>query len=68
MKYAQREDLPQQLRVILVPELDDVDMVAILQYINAGPVAVDLELIHAALQSLNHAGARRSWDTSASHS
>jgi hypothetical protein len=54
MKYAQRVDLPQQLRVILVPELTDMDMVAILHYINAGPVAVGLEAIQAALQSLNH--------------
>jgi predicted transposase/invertase (TIGR01784 family) len=54
MKYAQRADLPQQLRVILVPELTDMDIVAILQYINAGPVAVGLEAIQAALQSVNH--------------
>jgi hypothetical protein len=54
MKYAQRADLPQQLRVILVPELPDVDIVAILQYINAGPVAVGFEVIKAALQSVNH--------------
>jgi hypothetical protein len=54
MKYAQRADLPQQLRVILVPELSDVDMVAILQYINAVPMAVGLEVIRAALESVNH--------------
>ena len=54
MKYAQRADLPQQLRVILVPELPDMDMVAILQYINAVPMAVGLEVIQAALQSVNH--------------
>ena len=54
MKYAQRADLPQQLRVILVPELPDMDIVAILQYINAGPVAVGLEAIQAALQSVNY--------------
>ena len=54
MKYAQRADLPQQLRVILVPELTDLDIVAILQYINAGPVAVGFEVIEAALQSVNH--------------
>jgi hypothetical protein len=54
MKYAQRGDLPQQLRVILVPELSDMDMVAILQYINAVPMAVGLEVIRAALQSVNH--------------
>jgi hypothetical protein len=32
----------------------DVDMVAILHYINASPVAVGLEVIRAALQSVNH--------------
>jgi len=54
MKYAQRADLPQRLPVILVPELTDTDMVAILHYINSGPVAVGLEVIRAALQSVNH--------------
>ena len=54
MKYAQRADLPQRLRVILVPELTDMDMVAILQYINASPVVVGLEAIQAALQSVNY--------------
>jgi hypothetical protein len=54
MKYAQRADLPQQLRVILVPELPDMDIVAILQYINAGPVAVGFDVIKAALQSVNY--------------
>jgi hypothetical protein len=53
MKYAQRGDLPQQLRVILVPELSDMDMVAIL-HINAVPMAVGLEVIRAALQSVNY--------------
>jgi hypothetical protein len=54
MKYAQRADLPQQLRVILVPELPDMDIVAILQYINSGPVAVGFDVIKAALQSVNY--------------
>jgi predicted transposase/invertase (TIGR01784 family) len=54
MKYAQRADLPQRLPIILVPELTDMDMVAILHYINSGPVAVGLEVIQAALQSVNH--------------
>jgi predicted transposase YdaD len=54
MKYAQRADLPQRLAIILVPELTDMDMVAILHYINSGPVAVGLEVIQAALQSVNH--------------
>jgi hypothetical protein len=38
----------------LVPELSNMDMDAILKYINAGPVAVGWEVIQAALQSVNH--------------
>ena len=54
MKYAQRADLPEHLRVMLAPELTDADMIAILHYINTGPVAVRLQLIQAALQFLGH--------------
>jgi len=54
MKYAQREDLPEHLKIILAPELTDADMIAILHYINAGPIAVRLQLIQAALQFLGH--------------
>ena len=50
---ARRADLPQQLRAILVPELCEMDIVTILQYINVGPVAVDREAIEAALHSLS---------------
>ena len=52
MKYAQRLDLPEHLRVMLAPELTDADMIAILHYINTGPVTVRLQLIQAALQFL----------------
>jgi predicted transposase/invertase (TIGR01784 family) len=54
MKYAQRADLPEHLRVILTPELTDLDMIAILHYINTGPVAIDSQLIRAALQPVSH--------------
>jgi len=50
---ARRADLPQQLRAILVPELCEMDIVTILQYINVGPVAVDREAIEAALHPLS---------------
>jgi len=53
MKYARRADLPRQLRAILVPELCEMDIVTILQYINVGPVAMDREAIEAALHPLS---------------
>jgi hypothetical protein len=53
MKYAQRADLPEHLQIILAPELTDTDMIAILHYINTGPVAVGSQRIQAALKPLN---------------
>jgi hypothetical protein len=53
MKYAQRADLPEQLQFILAPELPDGDVMAILHYVNTGPVALGSQLLHAALQPLN---------------
>lgn len=53
MKYARRADLPLQLQAILVPDLSEMDIVSILQYINVGPVAVHPEVIQAALQPLS---------------
>lgn len=53
MKYARRADLPRQLRAILVPDLSEMDIVTILQYINVGPVAVPPEAIQAALHPLS---------------
>jgi predicted transposase/invertase (TIGR01784 family) len=53
MKYARRADLPRQLRAILVPDLCEMDIVTILQYINVGPVAVHPEAVQAALHPLS---------------
>jgi predicted transposase/invertase (TIGR01784 family) len=53
MKYAQRADLPEHLQIILAPELTDADMIAILHYLNTGPVAVGSQRIQAALKPLN---------------
>jgi hypothetical protein len=53
MKYAQRADLPEHLQIVLAPELTDADMLAILHYINTGPVAIGSQRIHSALKPLN---------------
>ena len=53
MKYARRADLPRHLRAILVPDLCEMDIVTILQYINVGPVIVNPEDIQAALHTLS---------------
>ncbi len=51
-KYAQRADLPERLQFILVPELPDGDIKAIIYYLSTGRVAVSSQLLHAALQPL----------------
>ncbi len=53
MKYARRADLPRQLKAILLPDLPEMDIVTILQYINVGPIAVPPEAIQAALHPLS---------------
>jgi Putative transposase, YhgA-like/Domain of unknown function (DUF4351) len=59
LKYGRRDDLPQQLRLILDPDVLDVDLEAILHYINHGPITVTPEILRAALRGLGHARAER---------
>jgi predicted transposase/invertase (TIGR01784 family) len=53
LKYIQRPDLPQHLEVILVPQLSNMDLLTVLQYINRGPVPVSREVLQRALHSLD---------------
>jgi predicted transposase/invertase (TIGR01784 family) len=52
LKYSRRRDLAEHLRMILVPELADMDIVRILHYINRGPTFVSGESVQAALRPL----------------
>ena len=52
MKYARRADLPRQLRALLIAELPTMDIVVILQYINAIPASESRNAIQMALHSL----------------
>jgi hypothetical protein len=38
LKYARRKDLAERIRVILLPELEDMDIDRILRYIDRGPI------------------------------
>jgi hypothetical protein len=51
MKYIQREDLPDHLHLLLLdaPALAKEDLIAILDYIARGPVAVSPEIVQDAL-------------------
>jgi hypothetical protein len=53
LKYIQRQDLPHHLEVILVPQLSNMDLLTVLQYINRGPVPVSREVLQRALRSLD---------------
>jgi len=50
LKYSRRQDLEKHLRVILVPELADMELLHILRYIDRGPILVSRERILAALR------------------
>lgn len=53
LKYIQRQDLPQHLEVILVPQLSNMDLLTVFQYIDRGPVPVSREVLQRALHSLD---------------
>jgi predicted transposase YdaD len=53
LKYIQRQDLPQHLEVILVPQLSNMDLLTVFQYIDRGPVPVSREALQRALHSMN---------------
>jgi len=52
-KYIQRQDLRQHLQLILLPQLSNMDLLTVLQYINRGPVPVSREVLQRALHSLD---------------
>ena len=56
LKYSRRHDLEEHLRVILVPELADMELLHILRYIDRGPILVSRESILAALRPLKRRG------------
>jgi hypothetical protein len=56
LKYSRRQDLEEHLRVILVPELADMELLHILRYIDRGPILVSRESMLAALRPLKRRG------------
>ena len=53
LKYARRKDLAERIRVILLPELEDMDIDRILRYIDRGPIFVSHDALKAALGNLD---------------
>lgn len=54
LKYGRHPDLPKQLARILVPELRDLDLSQIIQYVRFSPTVVSLEALQKSLQALEH--------------
>lgn len=52
LKYIQRRDLPQHLELILMPQLSNVDLLSLFQYIDKGPVPLSRKVVQQALHSL----------------